>query len=147
MTPHSNLDQIQTTILPLIAESSLEVCISQGLTFLGLLSISVPGTSQLDQGYSMPTRHGPVKDDKVQSLCLHHDVSWDRTATLSLQSFQVKVQLNCTPAHKGRFQATPGCDLERNCASKPTFSGLMCVYNGQEHGTVSASPCSQRADT
>jgi hypothetical protein len=46
-----------------------------------------------------------VKDDKVQSLCLHHDVSRDRPATRGLQSIQVTVQLNCTLAHKGRLQA------------------------------------------
>jgi hypothetical protein len=48
----------------------------------------------------MPTVHQPVKDDKVQSLCLHQDVS------RGLQSIQVTVQLNCTLAHKGRLQAT-----------------------------------------
>jgi hypothetical protein len=86
MAPHSNLDHIQTTIPPLIAESSLEVCISCGLTILGPFSTSVPGTSQLDQGYSMPTMHQLVKDDKVRFLCLHHDVSRDRPATRGLQS-------------------------------------------------------------
>jgi hypothetical protein len=53
----SNLDHIQTTIPRLITEGSFEVCISGGLTFLGPLSIGVPGKSQLDQGYSMPTMH------------------------------------------------------------------------------------------
>jgi hypothetical protein len=104
MAPHSNLDQIQTAIPPLIAESRLEICISQGLTFLGPLSISIPGTNQLDQGYSMPTMHRPVKNDKVRSLCLHHDVSLDRPATLALQSTQVTVQLNHTLAHKGSLR-------------------------------------------
>jgi hypothetical protein len=51
VTPCSDLDQIQTTIPPLILQFILEVCISRGLTFLGPLSIRVPGTSQLDQGY------------------------------------------------------------------------------------------------
>jgi hypothetical protein len=86
MAPHSNLNHIQTTITPLIAESSFEVCISRCLTFLGLFSINVPGTSQLNQGYSMPTMHRPVKYDKVRFLCLHHDISRDQPATRGLQS-------------------------------------------------------------
>jgi hypothetical protein len=77
-----------------------------GLTFLGPLSISVPGTSQLDQGYPMPNMHQPINDDKVRSLCLHHDVRRDRPDTWGLQSIQVTVQLNRTLAHKGRLQAT-----------------------------------------
>jgi hypothetical protein len=111
-----NNDQRQSftnlIILPtiqLIAESSFEVCISRGLTFLGPLSISVPGTSQLNQGYPMPTMHRPINNDMVRSLCLHHDVRWDQPATRGLQSIQVTVQLNHTLAHKGRLQAT--CDV------------------------------------
>jgi hypothetical protein len=104
MALHSSLDQIQTTIPPLIADSSFEVCISRGLTFLGPLSISVPGTSQLDQGYPMPTMHQLINVDKVRSLCLHHDVNQDRPATPGLQSIQVTVQLNCTLAYKGGLQ-------------------------------------------
>jgi hypothetical protein len=57
VAPHSILDQIQTTIPPVIAQFLLEVCISRGLTFLSPLIISVPGTSQLDQGYPTPTMH------------------------------------------------------------------------------------------
>jgi hypothetical protein len=106
MAPHSNFNHIQTTIPPLIAECSFEVCISRSLTFLDPLSISVLGTSQLDQGYSMPTMHKDDKDDKVRFLCLHHDVSQDRPATRGLQSIQVTVQLNRTFAHKSRLQAT-----------------------------------------
>jgi hypothetical protein len=91
VAPHSDLDNIQTTIPPLIAERNFEVCISRGLSFLGPISISVPGTSQFDQGSSMPTMHRPVKDDKVRSLCLHQDVSRDRPATRGLQSIPVTV--------------------------------------------------------
>jgi hypothetical protein len=106
MAPRSNLDQIQTTIPPLIAQFLLEVCISCGLTFLGPLSISNSGTSQLDQGYPMPNMHRPINDDKIRSLFLHHDISQDRPATWGLQSNQVTVQLNCTLAHKSRLHAT-----------------------------------------
>jgi hypothetical protein len=60
---------------------------------------------KISEGY----RHRLVKDDKVRSLCLHHDVSRDRPATRGLQSIQVTVQLNCTLAHKGRLQAN--CDV------------------------------------
>jgi hypothetical protein len=106
MAPRSKLNHIQTTIPPFIAKSIFVVCISRGLTFFGPLSKSVPGTSQLDQVYFMPTMHRPGKDDKVWSLCLRQDVSRDRPATLRLQTIQVTVQLNCTLAHKGRLQAT-----------------------------------------
>jgi hypothetical protein len=106
MAQRSSLDQIQTTIPPLIVQFLLEVCISRGLTILGPLSISVLGTSQLNQGYPMHTMHRPINDDKIRSLCLHHDVSRDRPATWGLQSIQVTVQLNCTLAHKSRLQAT-----------------------------------------
>jgi hypothetical protein len=54
----------------------------------------------------MPTMHQPINEDKIQSLCLHHDVSRNRPATRSLQSIQVTVQLNCTLAHKDRLKAT-----------------------------------------
>jgi hypothetical protein len=54
----------------------------------------------------MPTMHRPINDDKVQSLCLHHDISWYRPTTRGLQSIQVTVQLNCTLAYKGGLQAT-----------------------------------------
>jgi hypothetical protein len=141
MDPHSNLDHIQTTIPPLIAESSFEVYISWGLTFLGPLSISVQGTSQLNQSFSMPTMHQPVKYDKVRSLCLRQDVSWDRPTSRGLQSFQVSVQLTVLLSTSGN----PWYDLGRNCASRSTFLGPMWVYNGREHGTASASPCSHRA--
>jgi hypothetical protein len=50
--------------------------------------------------------HQPIKDDKVWSLCLHHDVSRGQPVTRGLQSIQVTLQLNCTLAHKGRLQAT-----------------------------------------
>jgi hypothetical protein len=105
MAPRSSLDQIQTTIPTLIAQILHGVCISCGLTILGPLSISVSGTSQLDQGYPMGTMHRLINDDKIWSLCLHRDVSRDRPATRGLKSIQVTVQLNCTLAHKGRLQA------------------------------------------
>jgi hypothetical protein len=50
--------------------------------------------------------HRPINDDKVRSLCLHHDVCRDRRATRGLQSIQVTVQLNWTLAYKGGLQAT-----------------------------------------
>jgi hypothetical protein len=125
--PRSNLDQIQTTIPPLIAESSFEICKSRGLTFLGPLSISVHGTSQLDQGYPMLTMHQPIMDDKVRSLCLNHDVSWDRPATRGLQFIQVTVQLNCTLAHEGGLQAT--CDVIQDGIVPPCQPSLFqCVF-------------------
>jgi hypothetical protein len=54
-----------------------------------------------------------------------------------------KSQLYCCP--QGRTSGNPQCDSERNHASKSTFPGPMCVYNGPEHGTAPASPCSHRA--
>jgi hypothetical protein len=128
MAPRSNLDQIQTTIPPLIAESSFEVCISCSLTFLSPLSISVPGTSQLDKCYPMPTMHQPINDDKVRSLFLHHDnVSRDRHATRGLQSIQVTVQLNRTLANKGRLQAT--CNvIQEGIMPSGQPSLVQCVF-------------------
>jgi hypothetical protein len=146
MAPHSNLYHIQTTIPPLIAESCFEFCIAWGLTFLRPLSISVPGTSQLNQSYSMPTMHWPVKDGKVRSLCLRQDVSRDQLVTWGLQSFQGTVQLNCTLAHKGRLQATRYVIQDGMVPFRSTFLGPMCVYNGRDHGTASTLPCSHRAE-
>jgi hypothetical protein len=54
----------------------------------------------------MPTMHRRINDDKIRSLCLHHDVSRHRPTTQGLQSIQVTIQLNCTLVHKGRLQAT-----------------------------------------
>ena len=55
MSKCSNLDRIQTTIPPLIAQSNFEACILRDLTFVSLISIIVLGTCKLNQGYSMPT--------------------------------------------------------------------------------------------
>jgi hypothetical protein len=44
--------------------------------FLGPLSISVLGPSQLNQGYSVPTMHQLVKDNKVRFLCLRPFAKW-----------------------------------------------------------------------
>jgi hypothetical protein len=38
---------------------------------LGLFTINIPRISHLDQGYSMPTMHRPVKNDKGLPLSLH----------------------------------------------------------------------------
>jgi hypothetical protein len=46
---------------------------------------------------------------------------------------------------QGRTSGNPRCDSGQNCTSRSTFPGPMCVYNGPEHGTASASPCSHRA--
>jgi hypothetical protein len=125
MATRSNLNQIQTTVPPLIAQSNPEACISRGLTFFGPLSISVPGTGQLDQGYySMSTKYPPVKDDKVRSLCLRQDVSW------------VTVQLTCTLVHKGRLQASR--DVIKNGIVPPGQSSLVqCMFtmdkNTEQH--------------
>lgn len=54
MSPCSNLYHIQTTFPTLIAQFLLEACIPRDLTIPGLISISVPGTRKLNQGYSMP---------------------------------------------------------------------------------------------
>jgi hypothetical protein len=147
MAPHSNLDHIQNTIPPLIADSSFEVCISRGLTFFGPLGIGVPGTSQLYQGYSMRHR-----------LCLPYtDQSrMTRSGLCACTMTSAGIDLppgTCSPS-KSQYSSTVllptkadfrQCDLGRNRASRSTFSGPMCVYNGREHGTASASPCSHRA--
>jgi hypothetical protein len=127
VAPHSNLNQIQTTIPPLIAQFLLEVCLSRGFTFLGPLSISVPGTSQLDQGYSMITMHQSVKDDKIRSLCLHQDVSQDPPATRGLQSIQVRVKFSCTLAHKGGLQATRNV-IQEGIVPTGQPSLVQCVF-------------------
>jgi hypothetical protein len=106
MSPCSYLYHIQTTIPTLIAQLLLKACTPRDPTIPGLISISVPGTCKLDQGYSMPTMDRPVKDDQVWSLCLRHGQSWDRPTTRGLQSFQVAVRFNSTQALEGRLQAT-----------------------------------------
>jgi hypothetical protein len=95
--------------------------------FLGPLSISVPGTSKLDLDYPMPTMHQPINYDKVQSRCLHHDVSWDQPATWGLQSIQVTVQLNCTLAHEGGLQAICGV-IEDRIMPLGQPSVVQCVF-------------------
>jgi hypothetical protein len=77
MSPRSNLYCIQTTVPPLIAQFLLDACIPRNLMIPGLISISVPGTHQLDQEYSVPTIVRPVKDDQVWSLCPRHDQNRD----------------------------------------------------------------------
>jgi hypothetical protein len=100
---------------------------SCGLTFFSPLSISVPETSQLDQGYPMPTMQCPINNDKVLSLNLHHDISRDRPATQGLQSIQVTVQLTRTLAHKGRLQAT--CDvIQDDIVPSGQPSLVQCVF-------------------
>jgi hypothetical protein len=54
MSLRSILYRIQTTIPTLIAQFVLEACIPRDLTIPGHISISVPGTRKLDQGYSIP---------------------------------------------------------------------------------------------
>jgi hypothetical protein len=75
----------------------------------------------------MPTMHQLINDDKVQSLCLHHDVRRDRPTNRGLQSIQVTVQLNCTLAHKGRLQATR--DVIQDGIMPPVQPSLVqCVF-------------------
>jgi hypothetical protein len=62
MDPRSSLNYIQTTIPHLIAESSFEVCISQGLSFLRPLKHQCPrdksARSRLSYAYHAPTGQG-----------------------------------------------------------------------------------------
>jgi hypothetical protein len=143
MAPRSNLNQIQTAVPTLIAESSFEVCISYGFTFLGPLS-RVPGTSQLIKAIlclpckdrSRMTRSGLCACTMRQAGLTHHPGPAVHPSHSAAQPY------SCP---QGQTSGNPRCDSGRNCASRSTFPGPMCVYNEQEHGTASASPCSHRA--
>jgi hypothetical protein len=125
---------------------SLLIAILRSAYFAVLCSLALlASVSQGQVSSTMLNMHRSINDDKVRSLSLHHDVSRDQPAARGLQSIQVTVQLNRTLAHKGRLQANPRCDSGRNCASRSTFPSPMRVYNGREHGTESASPCSHGA--
>jgi hypothetical protein len=140
----SNLDQIQTTIPPLIAESSFEVCISDGLTFLSPLSISVPGTSQPRLTKAILCLPCTDRSRMTRSgLCACTMTSVGIDPGPEVHPSHSTVQLySCL---QGQTSGIPQCGSGRNCTSRSTFLGPMCVYNGPEHGRGSASPCSHRA--
>jgi hypothetical protein len=75
----------------------------------------------------MPTM--PTKDEKVRSLCQHHDVSRDRPGKRGLQSIQVTLQLNCTLAHKAKdgLQATRDVIQDRIVPPGQPFL-VQCVF-------------------
>jgi hypothetical protein len=113
------------------------------LAVLSSLALLV-GTSQLDQGYPMPTM--PNHSMMTRSgLC---------ASTMTSARIDLPPRPAVHPSHstaqlysclQGQTSGNHQCNSGRNCAFRSTFPGPMCVYNGQEHGTASASICSYKA--
>jgi hypothetical protein len=145
MAPHSNLDQIKLQSHPSLLRAVLRSAYltvlrsSAFLASVGQVSstkaiLCLPYTDR-----SMMTRSGlcactmtSARIDPPPGACSQSKSHCHSTA-----------QLYSCP--QGQTSGNPRCDSGRNCASRSTFPDPMYVYNGLEHGTASASPCSHRA--
>jgi hypothetical protein len=122
---------LRSAHLAVLCSSALLASVSQGQVSSNKAILCQPCTDR-----SMMTRSG---------LC---------ACTMTLAGIDLPPGPAVHPSHstaqpyscpQGQTSGNPQCDSGPNRASKSTFPGPMCVYNGPEHGTASSSPCFHRS--